>query len=563
MRVHAITSALVLSASTSLALKFPVKRLSSTSPSFQKRSGAAYVSRPVLAVASQNSDPDAASLNSVHDLIYLANITVGSSSYDVQLDTGSSDLWIKGPSSPLPGANVTDTTYNLTYGIGWAYGNVAYAPVVFAGIKITSQGYIDVTSAQNPALGYGAAGIAGLGFTSLSTVDALVNHTGADTGRSLLFNAFDDNPSEPNYIAFSLQRDADPDHDVQGTFSIGEVEPQYADVLKSDPVPTWPPSSPSRWNILLDAVLVGSKTIPVSSTVAGAPSGKAVVLLDTGTSYVYAPEDVCTAIYSGVPGAKFDSGLGQWVVPCDQELDVALQIGGKVYPLHPLDVTPPSLTDPTTCVGSFVPQSVSVGAGQFDWLIGDAVLRSVYAIYDFGDFDSTGKMGNPYVKLLSLIDPNEASDDFHQVRGGAPAGNVTYNASNSTSSSGSTTVQVSDDLSKTLDKIGTFFPIMLAVMGLNALVIILLLAAAVVYMCRRKKGPRARKNIGRMSPMPMGGLRSSTFDMHPITDPHTYQPVSMALTEDTFVPPTPAFSKPGYDDSGMRGGMGDRPKSVA
>lgn len=198
-----------------------------------------------------------------------------------------------------------------------------------------------------------------------------------------------------------------------------------------------------------------------------------------------------------------------------------------------------------------------------DWLIGDAVLRSVYAIYDFGDFDSSGKMGNPYVKLLSLIDPNEASDDFHQVRGGTAAGNVTYNASNSTSSSGSSTLQVSDDLAKTLDKIGTYFPVMLAVMGLNALVIILLLAAAVVYMCRRKKGPRARKNIGRMSPMPMGGLRSSTFDMNPIADPHSYQPVSMALTEDTFVPPTPAFSKPGYDDSGMRGGMSDRPKSVA
>lgn len=174
-------------------------------------------------------------------------------------------------------------------------------------------------------------------------------------------------------------------------------------------------------------------------------------------------------------------------------------------------------------------------------------------------------MGNPYVKLLSLIDPNEASEDFHQVRGGTPIGNVTYNASNSTSSSGggSTTVSVSDDLSKTLDKIGTYFPIMLAVMGLNALVIILLLVAAVVYMCRRKKGPRARKNIGRMSPMPMGGLRNSTFDVHPINEPHAYQPVSMALTEDTFVPPTPAFSKPGFDDSGLRGSMADRPKSVA
>ena len=126
------------------------------------------------------------------------------------------------------------------YGIGWAYGNVAYAPVDFAGcalsiisymdfilnllcsIQIADQGFIDVTSANNPALSYGADGIAGLGFTSLSTVDALVNHTGASTGRSLLYNAFADNPSEPNFIAFSLQRNSDPDNDVQGSFSIGK-----------------------------------------------------------------------------------------------------------------------------------------------------------------------------------------------------------------------------------------------------------------------------------------------------------------------------------------------------
>ena len=60
--------------------------------------------------------------------------------------------------------------------------------------------------------------------------------------------------------------------------SPGEVETEYAAVLNSDAISTWPPSSPSRWNILLDAVLVGSNTVSVSSTVAGVPSGKAVRL---------------------------------------------------------------------------------------------------------------------------------------------------------------------------------------------------------------------------------------------------------------------------------------------
>ena len=75
---------------------------------------------------------------------------------------------------------------------------------------------------MNPALSYGALGIVGLGFTSLSTIDALVNHTGTDSGRSLLYNAFKDNPTEPNYIGFALQRSTQPDDDVEGTFSIGQ-----------------------------------------------------------------------------------------------------------------------------------------------------------------------------------------------------------------------------------------------------------------------------------------------------------------------------------------------------
>lgn len=39
----------------------------------------------------------------------------------------------------------------------------------------------------------------------------------------------------------------------------------------------------------------------------------------------YAPTDACTAIYGSVSGAQYDSSLGQWVVPCDAEINMALQ----------------------------------------------------------------------------------------------------------------------------------------------------------------------------------------------------------------------------------------------
>lgn len=549
MKLQALSLAVL--AGVSVAVKIPF--IQSKRATLQRRSGGTDVSVSQPKVLASTSA--ALTLSDVNDLIYMANVTLGGVDYLVQLDTGSSDLWALNNPTPIPNANITSQTSNLTYGIGWAYGNISYVKAEFAGISVPSQAFLDVSSAQNPALSYGAAGLLGLGFDSLSTIDALVNATGASTGRSLLYNLFQDNPSEPNFIAFSLQSTSDDDQ-VSGSFAIGETESQYSNVTSTNKIPTWPVNSPTRWNVLLDSYIVGTETYTVSTGVEGAPSNKAVVLLDSGTSYTYAPTEVCQAIYGGVSGAQYNSVLGQWTVPCDTEIDMALQFDNQIFPIHPLDVSPASLSDPSTCVGSFVPQSVSVGAGQFDWLIGDNVLRSVYAVYDFGDFDSSGNMGNPYIQMLSLVDPNQASVEFHDVRGGTPQGNITYNTSSG--GSGSTSVSLSTDVANTIDKLSKYLPAMLGVMALNALVLIILAIVGIVLLCRRRgRGARARKTPGRLSPMPMNNISARYPDYGSPQELHTYQPVSMALTEDTlFAPPSPAFK-----GESMR--PGDRPKSVA
>ena len=90
-------------------------------------------------------------------------------------------------------------------------------------------------------------------------------------------------------------------------------------------------------------------------------------------------------------------------------------------------------------------------------------------------------MGNPYIKLLSIVDPNKASIEFHKVRGGTASANITFNAANSTATGGeSTSVKISDDLANTLNKMGTYIPVMLAIMALNALVILILLVSALL-----------------------------------------------------------------------------------
>ncbi|KAH9846972.1 acid protease [Lenzites betulinus] len=567
MRSYALALAAIVSGSLTEAAKISVSQHRRPPSGAHKRSGSAPFSRPILAATSTSDDSDV-DLSSFHDLLYIANVTVGGTEYPLQLDTGSSDLWVKGKSSPLPNTSQTSLSLSLTYGVGQTSGNISYTSVEFAGITVSNQAFIDATNASNPILSYGVDGIVGLGFTKLSSIDAALTGAGKSDGKSLLYNLFADNPKEPNFIAFALQRTTEQGGDVQGSFTIGEYDDDYKAVANSPKIPTFPETDPTRWSILLDAFLVGETSVPLNSSVSGAPSAKAVVMLDSGTSYTYAPKAVCDAIYQNIAGATYSSALGQWVVPCSAEVDVALQFGSTVYPIHPLDVTPNSLSDNATCVGSFIPQTISIGAGQFDWLIGDNIMRSLYTVYDFGDFDSSGNMGNPYMQLLSLVDPNEASQEFHSIRGGDAAGNITYNAQNvssaaSSSSSSSTSVQLTDELASTLNKLQGYFPAVLAIMALNALVLLVLAAAAVVYLCRRRGKARARRNPGRStaaSPMPL--QRTSSFGMPENSgDTHVYQPVSMALTEDTFVPPSPAFSKPGFGDNGLR--AGDRPKSVA
>ncbi|KXN86268.1 Gastricsin [Leucoagaricus sp. SymC.cos] len=554
-----LTLSLVFAAFAS-AHKFSLKRIPKQQPhDFLRRSPQSLSSDGQVVTSNPETD---FSLGTIHDLIYLVNITVGDNGYSVQLDTGSSDLWIKGSVTPLPGATSTDTSYNISYVLGWASGRLSYAPVEFIGLKVPKQAFIDVDQANNPVLGYGLDGIVGLGFTSLSSIDYAVNETSSDAGRSLLYNLFAVNPSEPNFLAFSLLRSTDPDGEAEGSFSIGEYEPKYAQVANTSRISTWPVHTPKRWTVLLDSVIVGGNIIVPTTQVTGAPSNKAVVLMDSGASYTYAPKSITDAIYANVTGAQFDEKSNQWLVPCDYEVDMAFQIGGQIFPLHPLDVAPATAGNNSTCVGSFIPTQLGAQS-QFDWLVGDNFLRSVYAVYDFGDYDSRGVMGDPYMQLLSITNPDEASADFHKVRGGEPKRNITYVGLNGTANAPS--FFISDDVSESIEMISRFVPAMLGVVALNALVLLGLVIGGLCYWMRKRRLRRhdrvrsTRGTRGRMTPMQLDTIPSYVAgEQSSPSGPAIYQPVSMALTEDTFVPPSPAFHK--FDGVVS---PGDRPKSIA
>lgn len=188
--------------------------------------------------------------------------------------------------------------------------------------------------------------------------------------------------------------------------------------------------------------------------------------------------------------------------------------------------------------------------------MGDNFLRSVYSVYDFGDFDASGNMGNPYMRFLPLVDPDNASVEFHQIRGGTPNKNITY-----TGLSGAALTLSSSLSDESVGMIIKFVPLMLALVAFNTLVLVICCIVWLVSFIRKRRVravPRLPHSRTLRS-MPMNDTNSYIAGDDPYrsssAQAHAYEPVSMALTEDTFVPPSPAF----YSDSSKM----QRPKSFS
>ncbi|KZV90976.1 acid protease [Exidia glandulosa HHB12029] len=362
----------------------------------------------------------------VFDNLYLATITLGTQKFNVQLDTGSSDLWVQAgvAASSFNATDLALPAVNITYGS--VSGTPATAKFTLGSYVVDEQAFLDVTEADMGSLfAQGANGVLGLSFNSASAVQTAVSAAGslpASKGQSVLSSLFAQQPAGArDFIAFSLGRVGDLDTTSQGSFSIGEVDAKFAAVNNAPKLSVFANKNAGalqRWTVPVDAIQVAGVTYNVTTAVKNA-SGKQLALLDTGSSLVLLPQHAITTIYSSIDGAKYDKETDMWFVPCLNQTTVSFVFGGQSFAVHPLDVTHPTqagLKDGTVvtyCVNTF---QVNKDTSEFDVVLGDAFLRNVFAVYDFGDVDAVGKTANPFVKLLSVTDKSSAPADFVQSR---------------------------------------------------------------------------------------------------------------------------------------------------
>ena len=139
-------------------------------------------------------------------------------------------------------------------------------------------------------------------------------------------------------------------------------------------------------------------------------------------------------------------------------------------------------------------------------------------MYDFGDFDSKGNMGAPYVQLLSLVDITEAAAEFQQLRGGT----VNVQVANGSPSPSVSTEGSSDQI----EKLVSMIPILFAIAGTNGLILLVLLIGAIWFCCSRKRNKKTK-----VAPLPLAMVNSAA---------HSYEAISTA--EDAQERPSSARS---------------------
>lgn len=361
--------------------------------------------------------------NAVQAGLYFANISVGTPPQDflVQIDTGSSDLWIPSSSAALcsdqreggcPGGSFDQTASSTFDIVGQNEFNISYVD----GTGSTGSYFQDTFtigggSIKNFEMGLATdtsigTGIMGIGY---NTSEANVDTGNGTIYPNLPFAMVDAGLIKSN--AYSLWL-----NDLQantGSVLFGGVDTaKYTGDLIS--VEVYPTSRSGR---------VTSFTVAFTSLSATSSSGTdqltpdnyaQAAILDSGTTITLLPDDVAQAVFEEL-GATVSQQLDAVIVPCslaDNDGTLNYGFGGSGGPTIKvavsqlvLPLTLPNGQTPTYTDGTAACQLGVQAAGSLPVLFGDTFLRSAYAVYDLDnnrialaqtDFNATGSNIVPF-----------------------------------------------------------------------------------------------------------------------------------------------------------------------
>ncbi|KAM5543337.1 hypothetical protein V8D89_003211 [Ganoderma adspersum] len=420
----------------------------------------------VRADSTGNLTADNLDVDTSDNVWYAVEITLGGQNFTVQLDTGSSDLWLFAPDRPMQLTNTTDLLTSETYGKREVQGSVQFAELQIGDFVIKSQAFLQAIDKHEFDL-RGYDGILGMAF-DVGPIHAKVQaEWGPEAADALALSPmtalFTQNASLPNNFDIQLSRpETELSDTADGLFVISSHAAGFENVTGA---PKLSRVAPAHWSVAMDEMLINGQSFSFNkSRVAGAPPGKIVAALDTGSLLSALPPAAVDAIYGSVPGAVYDNVTEAWLVPCDRSPNLTFVFGGQSFPIHPLDLTFPIIntlpindqwdTDVTECINAFQYLAADpTSSDGFDIILADVFLHNAYASFDYGDWhptnDTDSSDGSPFVQMTSTTDSTTMWDEFRTTRAASlarlplpldPASIVRYDGGSASPPADSTTM---------------------------------------------------------------------------------------------------------------------------
>ena len=331
------------------------------------------------------------------ETLYFVNATIGTpaQSLRLHLDTGSSDLWVNTPGSTLCKSTSESCAFAGTYtanssstyeyvgswfNISYVDGSGASGDYVTDTFTIGTGNSSTTLDSLQFGIGYTSSssqGILGIGYT---VNEVQVGRAGKAAYNNLPAQMVADGIIQSN--AYSLWLN---DLDAStGSILFGGVDAdRYSGTLETLPVQKQA-GSYSEFLITLTDIKLGDTTLASNMALA--------VLLDSGSSLTYLPDDIVQTIYDAV-GATYDSSEGVAYVPCSladtTNSSIAYTFSTPVINVTAselvLDLVTSSGKRPTFRNGETACLFGIAPAGSSTNVLGDTFLRSAYVVYDLAN----------------------------------------------------------------------------------------------------------------------------------------------------------------------------------
>ncbi|KAI0276019.1 aspartic peptidase domain-containing protein, partial [Russula aff. rugulosa BPL654] len=466
----------------------------------------------------------------MYEAVYTVAVRVGSNgqNFSLQVDTGSSDLWIASTScsstacagtkgrqyDPSISGVATQSDFSIQYLAGNVSGPIYWDDVQVGGYSISNQALAAATSVETEPLEHEFNGILGLALPSNSLIAQSITPVSGDgrDGSSFASNLFDTTvvESAPSSRFFSLTLSRPGSGAIPSQLGIGQhpsqLVPDPSQVSYSAVIQDAERRGTPFWELAVSAITLYVNGSQQSVNLTAPRSGNALptAILDTGVPSILATSDIANGIYGALGiGPASD---GQYYVPCTTPLNMTITLEGyPEMPLHPLDLTTQSQTDASSsnCVGLIQTDGglMDTSPSVSDMILGVPFLRNVYTVLAYDAPDTHGVFPanqnstdlQPTVGLLSLTNATQAMQEFHNVR-------VLNQPLSSGNPSSSTSATSSREMSVGVDVLLALLSIIVACVALFGL--------RWFYLRRR-----LRKGLQTLDPKPAGVM--TTYSLAP------------------------------------------------